>query len=138
MFKFLIVISFFVGSQSVYASAGILGKKIDLFKIDEIKVFGNKKVENEAILEKVSSRSGMILDNHLLKEDIEKIYSLKFFNFVEAHRRQVNGKNILTFKVKERPSILNVRFVGNDEISSDDLKEKVQSKKFAILDINTL
>ena len=138
MFSLLVMALISVGNQSTCASEGILGKKVDLFKIDEIKVLGNKKVENEAILEKVSSRSGMILDNHLLKEDIEKIYSLKFFNFVEARKKRVGGKNILTFKVEERPSILDVRFVGNDEISSDDLKEKVQSKKFAILDINTL
>ena len=49
-----------------------------LFKIDEVKVLGNRKVEKAAILEKILSKPGVILDNHLLKrEHLEFMRNLK-------------------------------------------------------------
>jgi len=120
------------------ANEGSLGKEKVLFRIDKVSVLGNRKVEKEAILERISSRPGVVLDNHLLKRDLEKIYSLKYFDAVEAHKEVQGGKNILLFKVLERPTIASVKFKGNDELSNDDLKEKIGSKSFSILDINLI
>ena len=62
-----------------------LGPRKDLFRVDGIDVVGVKKVEKEAILERIGVRKGMVLDNYLLKKDIGKIYGLKYFDWVEAH-----------------------------------------------------
>jgi outer membrane protein insertion porin family len=59
-----------------------LGPRRNLFKIDAIEVLGNKKVEKEAILEKIGSRPGITLDNYLVRRDIEKIYAMKYFETV--------------------------------------------------------
>ena len=53
-------------------------------------------------------------------------------------RKFKGGKNVLLFKVLERPTIASVKFLGNDELSNDDLKEKVGSKSFSILDVNLI
>ncbi len=135
-YLFLLFVLFFAFSNS-YAAQD-LGKKVDLFKIDEIKVEGVKKVEKEAILEKISSRSGMVLDNYLLKNDIKKIYEMKYFEWVEAHQEDRSGKNILIFKVKEKPIITKIFFEGNSEIGQDDLQGLVKTKEFSIVDINTI
>lgn len=115
-----------------------LGPRKKLFKIDGIDVEGLKKVEKEAILEKIGSRVGMSLDNYLLKRDIEKIYALKYFDSVEAHREKRSGKDFLIFKVLEKPIITQIKFVGNSEIDVDDLRGGMKSKEYAILDINTI
>ena len=115
-----------------------LGERSDLFKIDTIDVTGLKKVEKEAILEKIGSKPGMTLDNYLLKKDLEKIYSMKYFEEVEAHQELTNGKNVLRFQVKEKPIITKITFEGNDGLSDDDLKGQVKSKIFSILDTTTI
>jgi outer membrane protein insertion porin family len=115
-----------------------LGPRQNLFKIDGIDVTGLKKVEREAILEKIASKEGMVLDNYLLKKDIEKIYSLHYFEWVEAHQENRKGKNILVFRVQEKPIVTKIVFEGNDEIDIDDLKAQMKTKEFAILDINTI
>lgn len=115
-----------------------LGPRADLFKIDEIVVSGVKKVEKEAILEKIGARAGMVLDNYLLKKDLEKIYSMKYFEEVEASQENEGGKNILKFTVKEKPIITKISFSGNDGLSDDDLKGQVKSKVFSILDSTTV
>lgn len=105
-----------------------------LFKIDKIKVEGTKRVEPEAILEKILIKDGSVLDTDLLKDSIKKIYSMRYFDLVEAHQ---SGKN-LVFKVKEKPVVSRINFKGNDDLSDDDILEKIKTKKFNILDINTI
>ena len=122
---------------SVFAQED-LGPLKDLFVIDDIRVQGTKKVEPEAILEKISSKKEMKLDNYLLKKDIIRIYEMKYFETVEAHHEIENGKNILLFKVKEKPIISKIILEGNDDVKNDDLKEQIKTKEFAILDINTV
>jgi outer membrane protein insertion porin family len=72
-----------------------LGKHKKLFKVDEIKVLGSKKVEAEAILEKISTKPGMTLDNYTLRSDLKKIYDLKYFDSVEFHKEVKAGKTQL-------------------------------------------
>ena len=134
--SFLVLFIIFV-STNVFAIDDI-GPKKNLFKIDEIQIEGIKKVEKEAILERVHSRKGMMLDNYLLRKDIQRIYGLKYFEWVESHHRKVKGKDILIFKVKEKPIVTSIIFEGNDEIDEDDLTSQLKTKSFSILDINTI
>ncbi len=109
-----------------------------MFEVDSIEIEGNKKVESEAVLEKLSTRPEMLLDNYLLRKDLSRIYDMKYFEEVEAYHKKLSGKEILLFKVKEKPIISKIIFSGNDEINDEDLKEQIKSKEFNILDISTL
>lgn len=117
---------------------GELGKVVEYFVVDEIQIEGVRKVEPEAIIEKISIKKGLIIDNYTLKKDIQKIYSMKFFESVEAHQKVEKGKNILLFKIKEKPIISKITFQGNDELDEDELKEQLKTKVYSILDVNTL
>jgi len=114
----------------------LIGPRTDFFKIDHILLEGTRKVEKEAILEKIGSKEGMVLDNYLLKKDIEKIYSMKYFESVEAHHLVKEGENYLVFKLTEKPIIKKITLQGSDDVSDDDVKEQIKSKEFNILDIN--
>ena len=133
----LLQILFFISVNNLWASLD-LGPRKDFFKVDKIEVLGLKKVEREAILEKISLQKGMVLDNHLLKKYLNTIYSLKYFESVEAHHEKKGGENILVFKVTERPIISTITIEGNSKISEKELKEKIKTKEFSILDINTV
>ncbi len=125
------------GSSAVFAQE-IIGPIREFFRVDSIEILGNRKVESEAIIEKLSTRTEMMLDNYLLRKDLSRIYEMKYFEEVEAYHKIKDGKNILLFKVKEKPIISKISFEGNDEINDDDLKEQVKTKEFNILDISTL
>ena len=43
-----------------------LGPLKSYFKVDDVKVIGNKKVEKEAILEKLSAAPGIKVDNYVI------------------------------------------------------------------------
>ena len=115
-----------------------IGKKKDLFQVDRILVEGVKKVEPEAILEKLLVRPGMVVDNYLIRKDIERIYGMKHFEAVEVHHRISKKKNTLIFRVQEKPVISKIIIQGNHEVDEDEIRKKIKIKEFNILDINTL
>lgn len=135
---FSIVFFLFLGLLGNLLASEDLGPRTDLFKIDTIEIKGLKKVEKEAVLEKIGSRVGMMLDNYLLKKDLEKIYSMKYFDEVEASHEVAGGKNVLSLRVKEKPIITKISFAGNDGLSDDDLKGQVKTKVFSILDATSV
>lgn len=134
---FILSFWFFFLPDSALAEA-TLGPIKEMFRVDAIEVQGNKKVEAEAIFEKIGTREGMILDNYLLRKDLARIYEMKYFEEVEAWHKKSAGKNVLLFKLIEKPLIAKIEFEGNDEISSDDLKEQIKTREYNILDVSTL
>lgn len=121
-------------SSSRAFSSMELGAEKNYFKVTAIKFDGLKKVEKEAVLERISTKVGSNLNNYSLKNDIEKIYNLKYFDSVEAYQEG----STLVFKVKEKPIIAKVVFDGNDELSRDELLPQIKTKEYSILDINTV
>ncbi len=138
MFKLTYIVFIIIFSIPQVWSQEVIGPIKEFFKIDSIEVEGIKKVEPEAILEKLASKPEMILDNYLLRKDIQKIYDMKYFEEVSAFHKKLNSKNILLFRLKEKPIISKIEFKGNDEISDEDLKEQIKTKEFNILDISTI
>ncbi len=134
---FFLFLFFLIETNSAFAQE-IIGPIKEMFRVDSIEFTGNRKVESEAIQEKLGTRPDMMLDNYLLRKDLSRIYEMKYFEEVEAFHKIAGDKNILLFKLKEKPIIGKITFSGNDEINDDDLKEQVKSKEFNILDVSTL
>lgn len=101
-------------------------------KILKIDVQGNKKIDREAILEKIASVSGGNLSTEQVRKDISAIHKLGYFDDIQA---DFEG-GTLKFTVKERPAIYRIVFFGNDQISTDDLKGALTIKTYDIYDEN--
>lgn len=136
--RFLLMIWGAIMVPSLAWGQELIGPVREMFKIDSIEIEGNRKVESEAILEKLTSKPEQILDNYLLRKDIQRIYEMRYFDEVEAWHKQSNGKQILLLRLKEKPIISKVEFEGNDEINDEDLKGQIKTKDFQILDVATL
>lgn len=133
-----VIFLFLFGMNASLWALEDIGPRTDLFKIDRIEIKGIKKVEKEAILERINVKPEMVLDNYVLKKDLEKIYSMRYFETVEAHQEIIDKKNVLVFVVKEKPIVTKITFEGNDGLSEDDLKSQIKMKAFSILDTNTV
>ncbi len=125
-------VNFFVLFSFVLCSVAFsyIGPERNLFTINKIRIDGLKKIEPESILQKISSAPKKTITNHDLQSDIKRIYSMRFFENVEAHREG----NDLVFKVTEKPVISSLSFKGNDEFDKEDFEEKIETKSFSILD----
>ena len=104
--------------------------------ISKIEIIGNQRVEEDAIRIHITQRSASHSMRTRSTADIKSIYQLGFFESVSAHVDQQGGKNVLVYRVKERPQITDVRLYGMKAIRSNDDKivAAVKVQPGAILD----
>ncbi len=119
------------GTEEVTEAADLLGKRIDA-----VQFRGNRKVEDDAIRVNLLSRVGAVLDVAKVREDIRAMWKMGFFEeiTVEAEPSSKQGV-ILTFAVKEKPSVRKVLIAGNEGVGLDKINEVLDIKRDSILNV---
>jgi outer membrane protein insertion porin family len=84
--------------------------------ISRVRIVGNQRVEEDAIRIHITAQPGQPLNDAVVDQDVKAIYRMGFFTDVHASVDQVGGQAILTYHVKERPLITDVRTEGMKEI----------------------
>jgi outer membrane protein insertion porin family len=97
-----------------------------------IRVEGNKRIETDAILEKMSLKIGDALTRARVASDIRNIFSLGFFEDIRFSEEQ----GVLTVTVKERPVVTEIVYVGSEEFQEKDLQEASGLKPFNVLNLD--
>ncbi|MGD9040437.1 MAG: outer membrane protein assembly factor BamA [Desulfobacteraceae bacterium] len=115
------------------ASVSIYNQVAGILQIDSIQVKGNKRIESAAILAMVESKKGDGLDPDRLNKDLRAIYKLGFFTDVSIETEEGPKGTVVTFSVREKPSIAQIVFEGNEEEKDKKLKEEVGIKEYSIL-----
>jgi outer membrane protein insertion porin family len=90
--------------------------------VSEIQIAGNQRVESDAIRLHVSQRVGEPLNPDAVSADIKSIYQMGFFKTVTVEKRVVNGKEILTYNVVERPQVTDIKITGMKSMRPTDDK----------------
>lgn len=107
-------------------------------KITEMTVRGNTKVESDAILTILGSKVGSELDTEMIREDILSLYDLGYFSDIRMYRENVAGGVRVIVEVKEKPAIVDIVFSGLDELKEDDLRAKLETQLYTIVDEGAL
>lgn len=105
-------------------------------QVEAVRVEGNKRVEAEAIKSVIQSKKGEEYNLDKINKDLRAIYQMGYFTDVQVETEDGAEGKILIFKVKEKPSIASINFVGNKHISDKDLKEECGIKEYSILNLN--
>ncbi len=90
-----------------------------------IEVQGNRRIETATILAKIKTREGSLFSPSQIKEDIRSLYQLGHFEDIQVKTEGFEKGLKVIFWVKEKPLIREISYEGNDEISTDTLKEAV-------------
>lgn len=102
--------------------------------IQEIAFEGLRRVEAAAVKLVMTSREGRPYRPEALAEDLRAIYGMGYFEDVRAFREELpTGAVRLVFVVTEKPAVRRVEIRGNDDVSTDDLREVVDIRPFTIL-----
>ena len=94
----------------------------------ELKVEGNQQVDTNYILSVVGTKVGQPVDKEQLDKDIEAIYNLGFFAYVDVMIEPLVEGVRVTYVVQENPIVREVRFEGNEVYTEEELKELVFTK----------
>ncbi len=100
--------------------------------VKKVLITGNKRIGTAAVKEIISVTPGKKLDRAKIAGDLRRIYGMGYFEDIEALWDPETGT--LTYKLKEKPTVVAVVFKGNDAIGEDDLKEAAGVSPFQWLD----
>ena len=97
--------------------------------VGSIQVRGNKRVVDSTILYYIKTKKGEPISRSQIRKDIEQIYNLGQFRDVRVETHPgVDGLDVI-FIVEEIPSVGDVILHGNNEVSEDDIREKLTIKR---------
>jgi len=100
--------------------------------VKELAVQGNRRVQEAVILGRVTAKVGGPFVPARLADDIRSIFSLGFFDDVQAKVEDFEGGVKLTFVVTERPFVRDINFAGNKRLDAATLQEKISFKLGAV------
>ncbi len=103
-------------------------------RADEVRIRGNRRTEPDAVLAVVSTKPGDAIQLAKIRSDINAIFALGYYRDVQADLSTLDGRQILTFIVEEKPSIREVIYQGNDELDDEDLSAVVDLRPDSVLD----
>jgi len=93
-------------------------------QIREIVVAGTRMVEEATVRARIGSREGSPYDTDQVSRDVRALFELGSFEDVKVDAEGFEGGVRLTFRVTERPLLVELVIEGNQEISAEDLREK--------------
>lgn len=101
--------------------------------ITDIIITGSKKIEKEAIIARLVSKVGDTYSEKNIAEDIKSVFKMGFFVEIEVSKDSVQGGIVLEYKVVEKPTISEIIFEGNEDVSTEDLEAQIPIKPYEIL-----
>ncbi|MCG5056363.1 MAG: outer membrane protein assembly factor BamA [Myxococcales bacterium] len=96
---------------------------------------GNRKVEDDAIRVNIRTAPGITLTQETLREDVRAIWAMGFFDDVQVETARGPKGLVVTFVIKEKPSIRKIYISGHDEIGLSKINEILDIKREEILDL---
>lgn len=108
----------------LFNSMGMVVAHADTFTVSEIKIEGLQRLPDGTLLNYLPIVVGDPVDDNQVTYSIAELYKTGFF----ANVKLLRDGDVLIIRVKERPSIADVKFDGNSDIDDDALNK-------ALLDI---
>jgi outer membrane protein insertion porin family len=92
--------------------------------VQGVNVEGNERVSLETVRSYLTLDKGDALTQEAVQESIRKLYATDFFQDIVV---SIDQQGVLQIEVKERPSIAQVRFEGNELIKTEDMEQAMET-----------
>jgi len=119
------------------AQAAILFAQ-DSTKVVDVAVAGNKSINTDTIRNVISLKVGDNYSEQAIEKDKAAITALGSFSAVTVRRDPVAGGLKVTYDVTENPRVVEIRVVGSEPLSADQIRGVMKTKAGMILNIDTL
>ena len=106
--------------------------------VTAIEVRGLKRIEQGAIISKVSQKIREPLNQEKISEDIKSIYKIGYFDDVRVDIEPFEGGIKVIYIVKEKPTIVKIDFQGNKKFDDTALREKITLMPGAISEVTLI
>ena len=99
--------------------------------IESLKIIGNKRIDESTIIYYIQSKPGTVLSKEKIRKDIEQVFSLGQFKDIQVDTQNTLEGLSLRFIVEEIPSIGSVEILGNSQLDTNDIRERIGLRRGA-------
>ncbi len=124
-----------IASAVEQLNKGILGELFEKRIISNIVVKGNRRIESDAILRVITSKTQEIMEPAKLSKDLAQIYKMGFFDNVVIEQKKLDRGLEIVFQVTEKPTVRYIDFSGNHVYENEELSDVVETTTGSILNI---
>jgi len=107
-------------------------------KIAEISISGNQNINTDTIMNAVALKPGDDYDEQAVEKDKASIMSLGYFSAVTVHTEDVADGVKITYEVTENPKVCEIKIVGSEPLSSQQVIDLMKTRPGQVLNSSTL
>jgi outer membrane protein insertion porin family len=100
--------------------------------IDQIRVIGNRRIPKETILARMFTHAGDTYDPISIERDFNSLWNTGYFEDLRIEREDSEKGIILNVFVRERPTIREINYKGNNSISQSDILDRFKKEKVGL------
>jgi len=93
--------------------------------IQAVEIVGLERVPEAFVRARLRTRPGVVYDEPQIRADLRRLLETGKFEAADATYRFEDGRLIVSFRVREKPLLADVRFEGNQRISAKDLLAEI-------------
>ena len=100
--------------------------------IDQIRVIGNRRIPKETILARLFTHPGDTYDPVSIERDFNSLWNTGYFQDIRIEREDTEKGIILNVFVRERPTIREINYKGNNSVSTSDILDRFKKEKVGL------
>jgi outer membrane protein insertion porin family len=93
--------------------------------ISSVEVEGNKYLTDREVLKLLNLRRGVVYSPDYIYRSVKNAYRKGAFEYIGVYRKEGKEGIKLLIKVKDLPVIYDVQFIGNEELSDEELRKAI-------------
>ena len=124
------VARFFILAILVASASAALAQTSDA--IDQIRVIGNRRIPKETILARMFTHPGDTYDPISIERDFNSLWNTGYFEDLRIEREDSEKGIILDVFVREKPTIRDIIYKGNNSVTNSDILDAFKKTKVGL------
>jgi outer membrane protein insertion porin family len=108
----------------------VVGSQQEL--IQDIRIFGNRRIPADTIRSKIFTHAGDVYDQAALERDFNSLWNSGYFEDIRFEREQGPKGWIIDIYVKEKPTIREINYLGLSSVSTSDVLDRFKERKVGL------
>ena len=100
--------------------------------IESVQFRGNRRVPATTLRTRVFTKPGDPYDDNALRRDFMALYNTGFFDDIVLRVEDGEKGKIVTFELKERPTIRSIEYKGNKSVTHSDILDRFKERKVGL------
>jgi outer membrane protein insertion porin family len=100
--------------------------------IDQIRVIGNRRIPKETVLARLFTHPGDAYDPISIERDFNSLWNTGYFDDLRIEREDSEKGIILNVFVREKPTIREINYKGNNSVTNSDILDRFKKEKVGL------